>query len=58
MKREKPLLELDDCPEAKSHTPMPDGYIQRAGWMEEKSKTHDVGLCDGCQRYVIWRKKS
>jgi len=51
------VMELKDCPEFKSHTPAPDGYLQYAYWAEKKAKTHDVDLCMGCQRYVIWRKK-
>lgn len=49
-------IEPENCLEVKSHTKAPESYLAYAAWAEEKSKTHDVKVCHGCQRYVIWKK--
>lgn len=51
-------MALEDCPNVKKHTKSPDDYGGFFAWAEKMDKTHEVELCEGCQRYVIWRKRN
>ena len=39
------------------HPDEPDGYVARAEWFEEMSKTHDQSQCGECQLWTIWEPK-
>lgn len=43
------------CPQERRHTKgEPEGYLQRAEWMDRKSKTHYQIKCPGCGLFKIW----
>lgn len=42
------------CPNHEAHTPQPTGYVHRADWAEEMSKTHHQIVCEGCGLFAIW----
>ena len=50
-------LKSEQGPDCKRHTPMPEGYLDRAEWMEKKSNTHEQVQCPGCKLWKIWVPK-
>lgn len=47
----------EDCPDAPTHTPHPNGYLHHAAWADEISKTHTQHRCPTCGFWAIWREK-
>jgi hypothetical protein len=41
----------------KRHTPCPEGYLQKHGWMLRMSKTHKQTRCPECGLWAIWVRK-
>lgn len=42
------------CPRFLDHTPMPEDYVMRSEWADEKAKTHRQVRCVGCNLFAIW----
>lgn len=62
MKRARPILDPDKCPEKWRHAPdlpgMHDGYIQVDEWHEKKAKANDQQQCPACLLWVVWVPKA
>jgi hypothetical protein len=55
----KPTLVLaQQCPDAKNHTPCPEGYMARYDWAQAMMKAHRQIKCPGCGLYKIWVSKT
>lgn len=45
------------CRSERIHTPMPEGYLDRAEWAEKKVKTHEQVRCPTCGLWAVWVKR-
>lgn len=51
-------LQYPDCSRhADTDAEAPRGYIQKAGWADEKAKTHNQHQCPGCGLWKLWEPK-
>ena len=61
MKRSRPIMNPDRCPEKWRHAPdlpgIHGGYIEVDEWHHKKAETHTQGLCPACQLWVVWTPK-
>ncbi len=47
---------MTECPNAASHTPLPQSYIGRQEWAAAMQRQGSrQGKCPGCRRWEIWR---
>lgn len=46
-----------DCPAAETHTPCPEGYMDRIRWFKRMAKTHRQTRCPKCLLWAIWVPK-
>jgi hypothetical protein len=46
------------CPNEHEHTDLPEGYLDRAFWVEQMARTHDQLQCPGCGLWAIWKVKA